>query len=98
MIQDSQEVKVIYRRWIIFIPILMIIIGSALMAVIGPYNSSIGLIGGMIVFIGILILGTLLAVIVGIEMGARTLAKKTETRSTFREQVEQKGISSKDDQ
>ncbi|MFX0013839.1 MAG: hypothetical protein ACFFB2_03665 [Promethearchaeota archaeon] len=85
---DSQNLEVLYRRWIILIPILMIIVGSAIMAVVGPYNKSVALIGGIIVFIGILIFGTLISIIIGIEFGVRTLAKKVQAPLSFREQIE----------
>ena len=85
---DKQKAEVEYRRWIIIVPILMILIGSTIFIVVGSYNKAIGLIGGMVVFVGILTFGTLLSIMLGIEFGARMLAKKAPSQSSFRENIE----------
>jgi polyferredoxin len=87
-ISDKQKVEVIYRRWIIMVPILMILIGSFIFYFIGSYNKAIGLIGGMVAFVGILTFGTLFSLMLGIELGARMLAKKAPSQSSFREIIE----------
>lgn len=87
-ISDKQKVEVVYRRWIILVPILMILIGSTIFFVVGSYNKAVGLIGGMLVFVGILTFGTLFSIMLGIEFGARTLAKKAPSQSSFRENIE----------
>lgn len=82
--------KVVYRRWTLLIPVLMAIIGFSLMFLSGYYGSAIGLVGGVIVFIAILTFGVLFTAMVGIEFAAQSMAKKTQSRSSFRERIEEK--------
>ncbi|MFX0049914.1 MAG: hypothetical protein ACFE8U_01350 [Candidatus Hermodarchaeota archaeon] len=87
-ISDTQNVKVIYRRWTLLIPVLIVIIGGFLLIIVGPYNSAIGMIGGLIVLIGVFTLAALFSVVLGLEFASRTLAKNTRSQSSFREKIE----------
>ncbi|MFX0170539.1 MAG: hypothetical protein ACFE9L_01335 [Candidatus Hodarchaeota archaeon] len=85
---DTQNVRVIYRRWTLLIPVLIIILGGFLLLIVGPSNPTIGMIGGLIILVGVFALAALFSVILGLEFASRTLAKKTYPQSSFREKIE----------
>ncbi|MFW9904654.1 MAG: hypothetical protein ACFFFH_10000 [Candidatus Thorarchaeota archaeon] len=86
--KKRQDIEVEYQRWVIIIPILMILIGWLVFYLIRSYNKGIALIGGLTAFIGVLIFGVLLSVMLGIELGARVLEKQTSSQMSFREKIE----------
>ncbi|UCG03882.1 MAG: hypothetical protein JSW11_07830 [Candidatus Heimdallarchaeota archaeon] len=89
--------EVIYRRWVIIIPILMIIIGIILFHYVGSVNKAIGLVGGLITLIGVLTLGALFSMMLGIELGSRALEKQVQDNPSFRERIEASKQSSEED-
>jgi hypothetical protein len=66
----------------------MILIGSILLYYDGPSSTSISLVASLIILIGLLTLGALLASILAISLSARTLARRTHTQASFREKIE----------
>ena len=83
--KQPQDVKIEYNRWIITVPILIIIIGVILLIFGGPLNPAISLIGSLIIFIGIISFGALSSYVVGIELAARALDKESRSQKPFRE-------------
>ncbi|MFX0205091.1 MAG: hypothetical protein ACFFDT_03830 [Candidatus Hodarchaeota archaeon] len=88
-ISDTQKIQVVYRRWTLLIPVIMIIIGIILFLIAGLSNPVISVLGSGLVLIGVLTFGALLASIVGLEFAARTLAKKEHSARSFREKIEE---------
>lgn len=86
--KKGQDVEVVYQRWVIIIPILMILIGWLVFQFVRPYNTGIALVGGLTAFVGILVFGVLLAVMLGIELGGRVLEKQVLSQESFREKIE----------
>ncbi len=72
----KREVKVVYRRWTILIPIVLIITGSIIMFGFWTTNAIIGLFGGMVVLAGLLSLGILLVMIISLELSTRSLQRQ----------------------
>ncbi|MFX1319247.1 MAG: hypothetical protein ACFE9D_06845 [Promethearchaeota archaeon] len=70
---EKRKVKVVYRRWTILVPILLMVIGSILLFVFWMSNAVVALLGGMLMLIGVLALGILLAMIISLELGTRAL-------------------------
>ena len=85
---DIKNIKVIYRRWILFIPLFMLISGIFILYTLGPKSPSIGVLGGILAFIGLLSLLILLFSIVSIELSVRMLLKNKQPRTSFSEKFE----------
>jgi len=94
---DSQQPRLIYRRWILLIPVLMIIVGFLLFIYIGPSNSAGGLFGGFIAFTGVLAFGILFSAVIGMEAAVRMLKKPDSTRPSFREKLTEKNTISEEE-
>ncbi|MFX0206033.1 MAG: hypothetical protein ACFFDT_08595 [Candidatus Hodarchaeota archaeon] len=86
--EKEQDIEVVYQRWVIIVPILMILIGWLVFQFVRSYNKSIALLGGLIAFVGVLTFGVLLSVMLGIELGARVLEKQASSQVSFREKIE----------
>ncbi|MFX1564417.1 MAG: hypothetical protein ACFFCH_00335 [Promethearchaeota archaeon] len=72
----KREVKVVYRRWTLIIPVLLLILGSILMFVFWSINTIISLFGGMLILIGLLSFGLLLVMVISLELSTRSLQHK----------------------
>ncbi|MHA1944614.1 MAG: hypothetical protein ACXAC6_11000 [Candidatus Hodarchaeales archaeon] len=88
IISDKQDYKIVYRRWVLFVPILIIVFGIILVVLDGTSYTSIGLIGSLSIIIGILTLGVLLVGIFTVWFSARTLTKTARSQTSFREKIE----------
>ncbi len=86
-ISNTKKVTVEYRVWILLIPIIMIIIGTIIFNVMGSQNSSIALLGGIIILIGVFTFGILLITVIGLKFAARSLSVKSESSISFREKM-----------
>ena len=64
------------------------IIGALLMVFVTSLNPVVGLLGGIITFIGIISFGALLSYVAGIELGARALEARIQPPESFREQYD----------
>ena len=58
------------------------------MVFVTSLNPVVGLLGGMITFVGIITFGALFSYVVGIELGARALEAKIQPPKSFREQYD----------
>jgi hypothetical protein len=85
----KREVKVVYRRWTILIPIILITIGSIIMFGFWSVNAILGLFGGMIVLSGLLALGILLVMIISLELSSRSLQRQRPIPPPLSEDLEQ---------
>ena len=88
IISGKQDYEIAYRRWVLFVPVLIIVFGIILVLLDGTSYTSIGLIGSLAIIIGILTLGVLLVGIFTVWFSARTLTKTTRSQTSFREKVE----------
>ncbi len=88
MTNPDPQLKITYRRWIILIPILMILMGMWIFYEFPRINPSIALLGGLIAFIGVITLSILLFMLLSIELSARALVKKIEPPVPFSEKFE----------
>ncbi len=90
---DIKDVKVIYRRWILLIPFFILISGIFILYTLGPESPSIGVLGGILAFIGLLSLLILLFSILAIELSVRMMLKNKQPRVSFSEKFEkEKGL------
>jgi hypothetical protein len=88
-ISDTQEFKIVYQRWVLVIPVLVIFIGFILLYYDGGASTSISLIGSLLILIGLLTLGALLASILAISLSTKTLlARRAQEHESFREKIE----------
>ena len=94
---ESKKVKVVYRRWPIFIPIFLIIIGLALMYLFWIANQFLSFLGGILAFIGVLTFGILIVAIVSLELSSRTLKHQRPTPPALSEELEKREANSEED-
>ncbi|MHA2095640.1 MAG: hypothetical protein ACW98F_13550 [Candidatus Hodarchaeales archaeon] len=87
-ITDSQNYKIVYRRWVLLVPVFVILVGVILLVYDGSAYSSLSMVGYLIILIGILTLGALLVGILAISLSARTLAKSHPIQESFREKID----------
>ncbi len=73
---EKRKVKVVYRRWTILVPIILLISGTILMFSFWSINTIIALFGGMLIFIGVLSLGLLLVMMISLEVSSRSLQRQ----------------------
>ncbi len=85
--QKEEKVRVEYRKWTLIIPILLIIFGTMILIVGFSFDPVLGLIGGGMVFIGILALGYLLVAVIGLELAARRLAHRPPSHPLLSEEI-----------
>ena len=88
VISDIQEYKIVYRRWVLLIPALIIVFGIILLLFDGTFSTAVSIIGYLLILIGILTLGVLLAIIFAITLSAKTIANTDSSRASFREKLE----------
>lgn len=86
---EERDVKIVYRRWTILIPIIMIVIGALLLYGFGPILPTVSIFGGLIIFIGILSFGFLFVMIATIELGSRSLKRRRPTPPPLSEELEE---------
>ncbi|MFX1509137.1 MAG: hypothetical protein ACFFBR_02420 [Promethearchaeota archaeon] len=72
----KREVKVVYRRWTLIIPVFLMMLGSILMFAFWSINAVVSLFGGMLILIGVLSLGLLLVMVISLELSTRSLQRK----------------------
>jgi hypothetical protein len=94
---EKRKVKVVYRRWTILVPVLLMIIGSVLLFIFWTTNAVIALFGGMLILIGVLALGILLAMILSLELGTRALRAQRPIPPPLSEDLEQEDQENKQD-
>ena len=85
---NQSEYKIVYRKWALGIPVIIIALGIILLLIDGDSYTSIGLIGSLMVIIGLLTLGVLLVSIFAITFSARTIIKPKESHTSFREKLQ----------
>lgn len=86
---EKRKVKVVYRRWTILVPILLLAIGSVLLFVFWTTNGLVALFGGMLLLIGVLTLGILLAMILSLEISTRALRAQRPVPPPLSEDLEE---------
>lgn len=86
---EKRRVKVVYRRWTILVPILLMTIGSVLLFIFWTSNAVVALFGGMLMLIGVLALGILLAMIISLELSTRALRAQRPVPPPLSEDLEQ---------
>ncbi len=86
---EKRKVKVVYRRWTILVPILLMAIGSVLLFVFWTTNGLVALFGGMLLLIGVLTLGILLAMILSLEISTRALRAQRPVPPPLSEDLEE---------
>ncbi len=86
---EKRKVKVVYRRWTILVPILLLAIGSVLLFVFWTTNGLVALFGGMLLLIGVLTLGILLAIILSLEISTRALRAQRPVPPPLSEDLEE---------
>lgn len=72
---ETRDVKIVYRRSTILIPIVIFVLGIILVG-LGIFNPLLGLFGGILVFIGVLTLGIVLVMVISLEASSRALRKQ----------------------
>ena len=85
---ENPKLEITYRRWIIIIPIILMILGMWMFYAFPSINPSIALLGGILAFIGVITFSLLIFLILALELSARALIKKTEPPTSFSEQFE----------
>ena len=73
---EKREVKIVYRRWTILVPILLMVSGIVLMYGFWAINSLLALFGGMLILMGVLSLGVLLIMIISLELSTRSMKRQ----------------------
>ena len=86
---EKRKVKVVYRRWTILVPILLMAIGAVLLFVFWATNGLVALFGGMLLLIGVLTLGILLAMILSLELSTRALRAQRPVPPPLSEDLEE---------
>jgi len=86
---EKRKVKVVYRRWTILVPILLMAIGAVLLFVFWTTNGLVALFGGMLLLIGVLTLGILLAMILSLELSTRALRAQRPVPPPLSEDLEE---------
>lgn len=82
----------VYRRWTLLIPLIMILVGLLVMFYAGPIIPALGLLGGGLALVGILTLGALLAGVLGLEFASRRLSEEVRTRPLLSEEVKREEV------
>jgi uncharacterized membrane protein len=85
---EKRDVKVVYRRWTILIPILLMVIGGILMFGFWAINTLIALFGGMLLLMGLLAFGILLIMIISLEVSTRSLKHQRPIPPALSEDLE----------
>jgi len=85
----KREVKVVYRRWTVFIPFILIVVGSILMFGFWSINAILALAGGMVIFVGLLSLGILLVMVISLELSTRSLQHQRPIPPPLSEELDQ---------
>jgi hypothetical protein len=86
-VQNEEKARVEYRRSTLLVPILLIVIGAVILTIGFSFDPVLGLVGGGMVFIGILALGYLLVMIIGLELAARKLAYRPPSHPLLSEEM-----------
>ncbi|MHA2427884.1 MAG: hypothetical protein ACXADB_07670 [Candidatus Hermodarchaeia archaeon] len=73
---EKREVKIVYRRWTILVPIIMLVSGILLMYGFWVINPLLALFGGMLILMGVLSLGVLLTMILSLELSTRSMKRQ----------------------
>ena len=73
---EKREVKVVYRRWTILVPIILIVSGIVIMYGFWVINPLLALFGGMLILMGVLSLGILLIMIISLEVSTRSMKRQ----------------------
>ena len=87
-IMNTQEYELVYRRWVLWIPLMIIFVGVLILIFQNDSPGNLILIAYIMILIGILTFGALLVGILAISLSSKTLEKKSESHISFRERIE----------
>ena len=73
---EKREIKIVYRRWTVLVPIILLVSGVIIMYGFWAINSLLALFGGMLILMGVLSLGVLLTMIISLELSTRTMKRQ----------------------
>lgn len=72
---EERKIEIVYRRWVLLIPFIMIISGILLVYFFWILNPFLGLLGGALILVGVMVLGVLLVLVISFYVSVRSLKK-----------------------
>ncbi|MFW9984241.1 MAG: hypothetical protein ACFFCB_05860 [Candidatus Odinarchaeota archaeon] len=72
---EGRKIEIVYRRWVLLIPIIMIISGFLLVYFFWVLNPFLGILGGALVLVGVMVFGILLVLVISFYVSVRSLKK-----------------------
>jgi len=72
---EGRKIEIVYRRWVLLIPIIMIISGFFLVYFFWVLNPFLGILGGALVLVGVMVFGILLVLVISFYVSVRSLKK-----------------------
>ncbi|MHA2427227.1 MAG: hypothetical protein ACXADB_04280 [Candidatus Hermodarchaeia archaeon] len=85
---EERKVEIVYNRWVLIIPIIMIVIGGVLIFFFWSLNPFLGLLGGALILVGIMVFGILLVLVIALHLSARSLKRERPTPPPLSEEFE----------
>jgi flagellar basal body-associated protein FliL len=86
---EERKMEVVYNRWVLLIPIIMIAIGGMFIFFFWFLNPFLGLFGGALILVGIMVLGVLLTLIIALHFSVRSLKRQRPTPPPLSEELEE---------
>jgi O-antigen/teichoic acid export membrane protein len=85
---EERKIEIVYRRWVLLIPFIMIISGMLLVYFFWILNPFIGLLGGALILVGVMVLGILLVLVISFYVSVRSLKRSRPTPPPLSEELE----------
>ncbi len=85
---EERKIEIVYRRWVLLIPIIMIIIGFFLVYFFWVLNPFLGIVGGAFILVGVMVLGILLVLVIGFYVSVRSLKKSRPVPPPLSEELD----------
>jgi amino acid transporter len=85
---EERKMEIVYNRWVLLIPIIMIIIGSILVYLFWYFIPILGLLGGALILVGVMVLGILLVLVIAFYLSVRSLKRQRPIPPPLSEELE----------
>ena len=86
---EERKMEVVYNRWVLLIPIIMIVLGGMLVFFFWFLNPILGLLGGALILVGVMVLGVLLVIVIGFHFSIRSLKRQRPIPPPLSEELEE---------
>jgi O-antigen/teichoic acid export membrane protein len=85
---EERKIEIVYRRWVLIIPFIMIISGMLLIYVFWILNPFLGILGGALILVGVMVLGILFVLVISFYVSVRSLKKSRPIPPPLSEELE----------